>query len=86
MKKLTYLDMIILSIGFLRARGGCSRQLLHKFVQEHFKKYTVCFDRAFRRALIVGNQRGFLIQNKQKFKLSQYGKNKLKSMESLIQK
>jgi hypothetical protein len=79
--KLTYLDMIVQSIDILKIRGGASRQALYKFLQTHFKKFSVCFDRAFRLALKKGVEKGILIQNKQRFKLAPKGKQYLKKFK-----
>ena len=83
---LTYLDMIIYSIGFMRTRGGCSRQSIKVFIQNFFKKFSTRFDSALRNALKRGVENSILIQNKQTFKLNKEGKNRFKIIESLIQK
>ena len=78
--KMTYLDMIIQSIGFLRTRRGCSRQSIKAYIQNFFKKSSTRFDSALRNALIKGVEQGILIQNKQTFKLSPKGKQLYKSL------
>ena len=83
---LTYLDMIIYSIGFMRTRRGCSIQSIIAFIQKFFKKYSTRFDSALRNALKRGVENSILIQNKQTFKLNKEGKNRFKIIESLIQK
>ena len=79
--KLTYLDMIVQCIGFLRTRRGCSRQSIKAYIQNFFKKSSTRFDSALRNALIRGVEQGILIQNKQTFKLSPKGKQYLKKFK-----
>lgn len=86
MMNLTYLDMIVYSIGYLKVRGGPSRQAIKVFIQSYFKKYSIRFDSALRNAFKRGVEKNIIIQNKQRFRLSQEGKNRFKIIESLIQK
>ena len=86
MMNLTYLDMIIYSIGFMRHRGGSSRQAIKVFIPTYFKKSSTRFDSALRNAFKRGVEKGIIIQNKQRFRLSQEGKNRFKIIDSLIQK
>jgi hypothetical protein len=79
--KLTYLDMIVQAISILKRRGGASRPALKEFLQKHFNKNSICFDRAFRQALVRGVERGILIQNKQKFKFGNIAKEYLKKFK-----
>lgn len=83
---LTYLDMIVYSIKYLKVRGGPSRQAIKVFIQTYFKKSSTRFDSALRNAFKKGVENNIIIQNKQRFRLSQEGKNRFKIIDSLIQK
>ena len=70
----------------MRYRGGSSRQSIRTFIQSYFKKFSIRFDSALRLAFRRGVENGIIIQNKQRFRLAQEGKNKFKTIKSLLQK
>ncbi len=74
-KEPSYLDLIIRSIKELKQRGGCSRPLLKEYIKRTFgKSESPSFERAIRQALKKGVEEGYLVQNKQSFKLDDKGK------------
>jgi hypothetical protein len=72
----SYLELIVRAIKELKQRGGCSRPLLKEYIRRNFKGDTnsEIFDRAIRQALKKGVEEGYLVQNKQSFKLGDKAK------------
>ena len=71
----TYEQMITAAILGLKARGGCSRPALKKWILENNDDISLdAFARSIRAAIKKGVEKGTFVQTKQKFKLSDAAK------------
>ena len=78
--KPTYLYMAMDAIRNLKTRGGSSRQAIKKYVDDNHRQYvnSDTLTLYLGKALKKGVEMGYIMQNKQSFKLTDDGKKLLK--------